>query len=273
MAKSVSPATGPTSDPHWVPAVERAFAIIRVLAAAGPLSLAEVVEASSLNKSTVLYTLRTLATLDVVSYDEATRSYVLGPALMEFGSIASSQFSDVAVAKRNLAELLDVMNVTIALNRRKNPMEFMMIDKVDSSQRHRARIVVQTGETLPVYSAAVGRAFLAFDDPRTVDRVLKDGMQKFTPKSITDASAFHNELISVRERGWAVDFEGFSPGVSTVAAPIFGADGQVALVACIVEFASVMTEEIAKQYGESLRRVCDRIGNILGWKTPTFVAV
>jgi DNA-binding IclR family transcriptional regulator len=272
MVKSVSPATGPTSDAWRVPAVERAFAIIRVLAASGPLTLAEVVEASSLNKSTVLYTLRTLANLDVVSYDDATRTYVLGPALMEFGSIASSQFSDVALAKRYLVELLDVMNVTIALSRRTNPMEFMMVDRVDSPRRHRARIVLQAGETLPAYSAAVGRAFLAFDDPRNVDQILKAGMQQYTANSITDPSAFRRELVSVRERGYAVDFEGFSLGVSTVAAPIFGADGQVALVACIVDFATVLTEAVAPEYGESLRRVCDKIGKTLRHNNTTFVA-
>ena len=45
-------ATGASGDGYRVPAVERAFAVIRVLAARGPLSLAEVVEESGLNKST-----------------------------------------------------------------------------------------------------------------------------------------------------------------------------------------------------------------------------
>ena len=271
MAKSIELATGPSDDGNRVPAVERAFAIIRVLAARGPLSLAEVVEESGLNKSTIFYTLRTLVTLDVLAYDEGTRTYTLGPALMELGTIASGQFSDVAVAKRNLAELLEVMNVTIALCRRVSPTEFMLVDVVERA--HRVRIAVQAGEQLPVYVAAVGRAFLAFDDPKTVDRVLKDGLRKFTPKSITRAAVFRNELIAVRERGWAVDHEGFALGVSTVAAPIFGADGKVALVAVIVEFASLLTDEVAKEYGEHLRRVCDRIGRILGGTTPDFVAV
>ena len=147
-----------------------------------------------------------------------------------------------------------------------------MIDKVDSAERHRARIVIQAGETLPVYSAAVGRAFMAFDDARTVDRVLKAGMQQYTPNSITDTSAFRKELTAVRERGYAVDFEGFSLGVSTVAAPIFGADGQIALVACILDFATVLTREVAPEVGEKLRRVCDRVGSTLGYDNATDVA-
>jgi DNA-binding IclR family transcriptional regulator len=146
----------------------------------------------------------------------------------------------------------------------------MLVDVVE--RPHRVRIAVQPGERVPVYTAAVGRAFLAFDDPKAVDRVLKDGRQEFTSQSIT-RPAMRNELIAVRERGWAVDHEGFALGVSTVAAPIFGADGQVALVAVIVEFASLLTDEVAKDYSENLRRVCDQIGRTLGATTPSFIAV
>jgi DNA-binding IclR family transcriptional regulator len=271
MAKSVRPATELSGDGNRVPAVERAFAIIRLLAAQGPLSLAEVVEETGLNKSTIFYTLRTLVALDVVAYDEGTRAYGLGPALMELGLIASGQFSDVAVAKRNLAELLEVMNVTIAITRRASLTEIAMIDILERA--HRVRIAAQAGELQPVTAGAVGEAFLAFDDPKTVDRVLEGGIKKLTPKSITRPAAFRKELAAVRERGWAVNHEGFALGVSTVAAPIFGADGKVALVAVILEFTSLLTDEIANDYGEKLRRVCDRIGHTLGGTTPSFIAV
>jgi DNA-binding IclR family transcriptional regulator len=265
------PAVALSDAGYRVPAVERAFAIIRVLAARGPLPLAEVVEESDLNKSTVFYTLRTLVTLDVVAYDEATRAYALGPALMELGSIASGQFSDVAVAKRNLAGLLDVMNVTIGLNRRVSPSEMTAVAVLE--QPHRVRISAQVGERVPVTAGAVGPAFLAFDDRQTVDSVLAGGLKKYTPKSVTSPAVFRKGLIAVRERGWAVDHEGFALGVSTVAAPIFDADGKVALVAVILEFESLLTDEVAKEYGQNLRRACDRIGDILGGTRPSFLAV
>ena len=74
----------------------------------------------------------------------------------------------------------------------------------------------------------------------------------------------------MREQGWAVDHEGFALGVSTVAAPIFGPDGKIALVAAAVGFTNLFTDEVAQQCGEELRRVCDRIGHILGGENPTF---
>ena len=253
---------------YRVPAVERAFAIIRVLAARSSLSLAEVVEVSGLNKSTTYYILRTLVTLDVVAFDESARTYALGPALMELGMTASGQFSDVAVAKRNLAELLEVHNVTIVLYRRVNIGEIVMAAKLERA--HRVRISVQAGERLPIQGGSFGRAFLAFDDPKTVDQALKDGLHTFTPKSVTRAAVFRKELIGVRERGWTVDHEGFALGVSTVAAPIFGADG-IALVAAAVGFTNLFTDEVVQECGTHLRRVCDRIGQILGGTTPTFI--
>jgi DNA-binding IclR family transcriptional regulator len=269
MAKSVA-VTGPQDEGYRVPAVERAFAIIRVVAAQGPLSLADVVEQSGLNKSTTFYILRTLVTLDVVSYEESTRTYSLGPALMELGLTAAGQFSDVAVAKRNLAELLERLDVTIVLYRRVGVGEIMMIDKLERA--HRVRITVQAGEHLPIQGGSFGRAFLAFDEPAVVSEALKDGLHRFTPKSVTKVGAFRKELAVVRERGWAVDHEGFALGVSTVAAPIFAADGRIALVAAAVGFTTLFDDEVTERCGRELRRVCDRIGAMLGSDRPPFAA-
>jgi DNA-binding IclR family transcriptional regulator len=255
---------------YRVGAVERAFTILRSLAAQGPLSLADVVDQTGLNKSTTLYTLRTLLTLDVVAHDESTRTYTLGSALMELGMIAGGQFSEVAVAKRSLAELLDVMNVTIAIYRRVGVGEVMMVDKLERPRR--IRITVEAGEHVPIQGGSVGRAFLAFDDAETLEPLLAQGLHAFTPKSVTRMPVFRKELITVRERGWAVDHEGFALGVSTVAAPIFAPNGRVTMVAAAVDFASLLTDEVACEYGVRLRRACDRIGHVLGGVTPSFAA-
>jgi DNA-binding IclR family transcriptional regulator len=249
-------------DGYRVPAVERTFTILRVLAASGQSSLADIVDGSGLNKSTTFYILRTLVTLDVVAYDERTRLYSLGPALMELGLIASGQFSDIDVAKRSLAELLETMNVTVVLYRRVDVGEIIMVDKIERA--HRVRITVQAGNHLPIQGGSFGRVFLAYDDQSTVDEALKDGLHKFTPKSLTRVPAFRRELVEVRERGWAVDHEGFALGVSTVAAPIFGRDGKVVLVAAAVGFTNLFTDEVTEQCGTELRRICDRVSQLLG---------
>lgn len=257
-------------DEYRVPAVKRAFAIIRTLAEHGPMPLADVVEACGLNKSTSLYILRTLADLDVVRYDETSRSYALGPALMELGLLASGQLSDIAVAKRELAELLETVDATIVLYRRVNVGEIVLVDKLERA--HRVRITVQAGLRLPIQGGSFGRAFLAFDDPETLDQALAHGMHVFTPKSVTRVPVFRRELAVVRRQGWAVDHEGFALGVSTVAAPIFGPGGGIVLVAAAVGFTSVFTDDVVGRIGDQLRAACDRIGKLLGGDGPAFEA-
>lgn len=251
----------PAEDTYRVPAVERTVAILWILAARGASTLADVVEESKLNKSTTFYILRTLATLDMVDYDERARTYALGPGLMHLGLAANGQFSDISVAKRSLNELLETMDATIVLYRRVSRGEIMMVDKLERARR--VRITLQTGVHIPIQGGSFGRAFLAFDSDSDVDEALREGLHQFTPKSLMDADAFRQELAVVRERGWAVDHEGFALGVSTVAAPIFGRDGQVLLVVAAVGFSNLVTDEITQEWGGGLRRVCDGIGRTL----------
>jgi len=257
-------------DEYRVPAVKRAFAIIRVLAEHGPMPLADVVEACGVNKSTSLYILRTLADLDVVRYDGTSRSYSLGSALMELGLLAGSQISDIAVAKRELTELLEAVDATIVLYRRANVGEIVLVDKLERA--HRVRITVQAGLRLPIQGGSFGRAFLAFDDQETLDKALANGMHAFTPKSVASVPAFRRELAVVRRQGWAVDHEGFALGVSTVAAPVFGPGGGIALVAAAVGFTNLFTDDVVARIGEQLRAACDRIGKLLGGDGPAFEA-
>lgn len=247
-------------DKDRVPAVTRAFAVLADLSRRGPSLLGDVVQSTGINKSTAFYILRTLTTLEVVDYDERMRTYRLGPTLLELGASASSQISEVALARRYLAELLETLQATIVIYRRVGSDEISLLDKLE--RPHRVRITLQPGERIPIQGGSFGRAFLAYDDAEQLDRVLQNGLHAFTTKSVTSVKEFRKQLAKVRERGWAVDHDGFALGISTVAAPIFESDGSVGLVAAAVGFSNVITEELAQEYGAELRRVCDRIAEV-----------
>lgn len=250
-----------------VPAVDRAFTILQVVRSRGPQSLSELVRETGFNKSSVHYLLQTLVAHDALEPDdEAGRRYRLGQGLVELGAAAAERLTDVTVAKRHLAGLLEQMNATFVLYRRVTPSEIVLIDKLERLSR--VRITLPLGTRVPIQGGSFGRAFLAYDDPGTVDRLLEDGLQVFTPKSVVDRATFLAELDDVRRRGWAVDHEGFALGVSTVAAPIHGADG-IRLVAAAVTFTSVLTDEVTEQYGSLLRGTCDAITATIAHLAPS----
>jgi DNA-binding IclR family transcriptional regulator len=257
-----SAADGKAVSADKAPAVHRAFTILEAIRADGPLTLTEVVERTGLNKSTAYYLLQALAARHVVELDELGRRYRLGVGLIELGAAASEGLTDVGVAKRYLAELLERLEVTIVLYQRLGPTEIILVDKLERVSR--VRITLPLGTRIPLQGGSFGRVFLAFDDPDAVDRALAEGLQAFTPKSVVDPDVFREELAEVRRRGWSIDHEGFALGVSSVAAPIFGSDGRVSLVAAAVTFSGALTDDLAAEYGEQLRSVCQRVSRTIG---------
>ncbi|MEV4141264.1 IclR family transcriptional regulator [Dactylosporangium sp. NPDC049742] len=253
------------SEEYRVPAIERAVRVLRLLAARDSMSLAQTVEATGMNKSTTYYILRTLLAENLVQYDDAGQRYQLGPALVELGAAAANQMNDVSIAKRSLAELLEQMNVTIVLYRRISLTEIILADKLE--RPHRVRITLQVGTPVPIQGGSFGRVFLAYDQPSQVNAALATGLQLFTSKSVTRKEIFLRDLERVREQGFAVDHEGYALGVSTVAAPVFGPDGRIRLVAAAVGFTSEMDEQRSALYGRLLRECCERITKMLAGRT------
>jgi DNA-binding IclR family transcriptional regulator len=244
-------------DADRVPAVTRAFQLLSNLASDGPTSLADIVSDTSLNKSTAYYTLRALQSLGAVTYDPTSRRYSLGPRLVELGIAAGDQVDDLATARAELGAMAGRLEATLVLYRRLGT-EVLILERFE--RPHGVRISLDAGVRLPIQGGSFGRAFLAFDEPSRLDEVLRAGLVEFTPKSITNVTAFRRELELVRKRGWAVDHEGFALGVSTVAAPIFEADGSVTLVAAAVGFTPDFTRSAVEELGHELRAACDRIG-------------
>lgn len=242
------------------PAVARAFTVLEALGRHGPMTLSQVVERTSLNKSTAYYLLQALLARSAIDLDTMGR-YRLGVGLIALGAAASEGMTEIGVAKRYFAELLERMNVTFVIYQRLSSTEVMLVDKLERVRR--MRITVPLGARMPIQGGSYGRVFLAYDSAAEVDLLLEDGLHALTPKSITSVDKFKDELRLVRERGWAVDHEGFALGVSTVGAPVFGSDGRVRLVCTAVTFTSSMTDKAAAEYGTLLRNVCDHISQII----------
>lgn len=251
---------------HRVPAVQRAFAVLRCLAEGGPAPLVDLVNQTGLHKSTVYYTLKALVAEDAVVYDEKTRLYSLGAELIRIGTVASGQFNHVTIARPHLIKLLDRYEITIVLYRRDNAKITTVVDKLERPEG--VRVALKTGIQAPIQVGSVGRTFHAFDPIETVSEVLSDGLQAYTQHSIVDPDSYIRELIEVRRKGWSYDIEGYALGVTGIAAPIREAGGQVRLVAAAVGYSSLLTMDLIEEIGAALKRTCDRISAELGYAKP-----
>jgi DNA-binding IclR family transcriptional regulator len=99
------------------------------------------------------------------------------------------------------------------------------IDQVDTVQP----VLVRdwTGARIPLHAVSSGQVLLAFRTPAAIERYLERPMERFTDHTLIDADAVRERLHEVRRQGctWAMDE--FEDGISSIAAPIADASGEV----------------------------------------------
>lgn len=83
----------------------------------------------------------------------------------------------------------------------------------------------QLRELVPAHCTAPGKALLAWRD-RWRASILRSTLRAYTPRTETDAAVIEREILTTRERGWAVEDEEYEPDVRGVAAPIFSNAGE-----------------------------------------------
>lgn len=80
---------------------------------------------------------------------------------------------------------------------------------------------------LPVHATAMGRALLAFAPSNVVDAVVAQGLKRYTDFTVTTSEGLRRSLGVIRLTGVAVVRREWDPNLVTVAAPVFGAGGEV----------------------------------------------
>ncbi|HET7089516.1 MAG TPA: IclR family transcriptional regulator [Anaerolineae bacterium] len=246
-----------------VPAVDRALRILNAFkdghAEYGVTDLSRLL---GINKSTVHDILHTLAHYNLLERNPATQKYRLGPGLMEFGDLARQRRDVHEVAHPFLRPLMEATTLTALLGVFEAD-SITIVDKVEPPDE--MRIAASVGQRMPFCAGSFGRAFLAWIDEASVDRLLvSPGLRKFTATSITDPAAYKASLASVRRQGYAVDdTEEYLEGAWAASAPIRDATRVVAAMT-VVGFTGRISAARKKTAIRALLQTTRRISHLLG---------
>ena len=197
--------------PGTVQSIERAAAILQVVAASGgTLGVTDIAEAVGLAKTTTHSLLRTLLHVGYVEQDRATGHYSVGAGILRLGShldvnelrARSSNWADALAARSGhavrLATLVGEDEVVVVHH----------VFRPDDSVQ-----VLEVGAVLPARRTALGKVLLA--------HALGHRPARAVP------GAWGAELAEVRARGWALDRGEHHPGRGCIAAPVRGPGGMV----------------------------------------------
>lgn len=206
-----------------VQSVERAFTVLRCLAS-GPAGVSEIAERTELPKSTVSRLLATLQALGAVDQLSTGGDYRVGDLLVELGAGARPGRSLVDVARPFVRELAAATGEAAGLSIL-DGTAVVYLDNVEST--HAVQVRDWTGERLPLHVVSSGLVLLAHAPPAVIDTCLAGPLERFTTHTMVDPVKLRRRLGSLRRRGHEWVHDEFVEGLSSVAAPVRGRDGDV----------------------------------------------
>jgi len=224
-----------------IQSLEVGFALLEVLSTSpGPLMLRDLAAAAGMSAAKAHRYLVSFQRLELVVQDPATALYDLGPAALKLGLASLSRLDSVKLARQRLQPLMAQIGQTLALAVWGNQGPTL----VHWEESPRAVTVnLRLGDVMPLLSSATGLCFTAFSSPRLVPSsarpqgrlalLLKDELarnQKLARQDVPTTMAGLAEVLEeVRRRGMARAVNTLLPGVAGFCAPVFDADGHLAL--------------------------------------------
>lgn len=237
---------------------------VLLMFAGGPpaLGVSEIARGLGLSKAVVHRILQSLASRSLVRPDPGTREYRLGAGAIALGARAMRDFDLRAAARSALRRLRDVTRETTTLTVLVQESR-VYLDQYESLQE--IKMTVGLGSRYPLHAGASGRAILAFLPDDLVERVIASGLATLTPETIADPDELRRRLMATRVSGWAASRGERQHGAGSVAAPVFGMDGDVVGSISVCGPVSRFDRKAVDRYVPLVCSTAAEISTALGW--------
>jgi DNA-binding IclR family transcriptional regulator len=215
---------GRVSAPSQVQSVDRAIAILYLLAQHGTAGVTEVAAQLGVHKSTAFRLLGALESGSLIDQDGERGKYRLGLGILRLAAATAGRLElpteSRSICQQLAAELDEAVNIAILDN-----TEAMNVLQEYGTSSITDRNWI--GQRTPLHATATGKVLLAHADAVTVKEVLAAPLHRYTPHTVTDPKSVEAELVRVRDQAWASTTEELEIGLNGVAAPIHDATGRV----------------------------------------------
>ena len=196
--------------------------------------------------------------------------YLLGPKLIELGTIALEQMPLTAVARTHLQGLADETLDTIHLGVRDGD-DVLYIDKIPGQRGLEMRSRV--GHRMPLASTGIGKAMMLDLSPQTW-RELFDASRRtlagvsFRPDHSLEPETFIKRMATYSAGGYTFDLEENEISIRCVAAPVRDASGAIVAALSVASTIPYMPLERMDELIPVVQREARAISLELGWRAP-----
>jgi len=248
------PPTGkPRRAQDKLSATGRSFAVLEHVALArSPVDVVDIIATLNLPKATAYRLVDWFVTQGLLSREPVRKRLVVGPRFtrLAFGALVASM-RDTArhvILQRLVSTINETCNVGTLVNG-----EVVYLDRVEA-EHWPLRLQCASGSRLPLHCTAIGKLFLALA-PARQRRSLLGGLElkRFTEHTIISSARLEEELRQIRKDGVGFDRQEFLVGVTCVAVPIIGADGDILAALAVQAPEARMPLDVARRHLPLLR--------------------
>lgn len=210
-------------EKQLVPAISRAARVLEFVRDAGPegATMTDIATGVGLSKSSAFAVVRTMTHEAFLDFDEATRRYVFGPALIELGASAIGRSAPIVQALRHMHQLSEATRLASLAVQRMPDGHFVVVEKVESRQD--VKVTIEIGHVAPPDSPILSRLWAAWSDVRIAAH------RSYTSTTITDERRIEDLERNIRFQGFAAVYGEYMTNLNAVGVPVFSAAAQPCL--------------------------------------------
>lgn len=251
----------PNHKRYRAPAVQKALEFLEIIAhSREEVTLSDLARRGGCSKGSVHGIARVLLERGVLVQLQGQRGFHLGPAIFDLAFSHWNVFQLRDLAEPYLAALRDRTGETVFLGLQ-SASRVVIVASAESPNT--LKISSPAGTSIPLMAGAVGKALLASrSEEEVVQLIHKQGLRKFTSRSITETSGYLAELEKVRNAGYATDDEEYLPGVRAVAVALENRRG-LPLLLWLVGFSGALSGERLPLVIEAVREGAAELRHLL----------
>lgn len=254
-----------------IQSVEVGFSLLDVLARApGALMLRDLAAEAGMSAAKAHRYLVSFQRLGLVVQDGASNRYELGPATLRLGLATLSRLDAVKMARERLPALMEQTGHTLALAVWGNHGP-TLVHWLESPLA--VPVNLRLGDVMPMLSSATGRCFAAFlghgvgsDQAKAL---IEQEMAQARKSGRQDVPTTRAELEALvresRTQGMGRVHDVLLPGISGFCAPVFDADGHLALGVVSLGSSATFSTAWDGPVASALRQMSAQLSADLGW--------
>ena len=226
------------------------------------LRLQDISDQTGLSQATALRYLNSLINSNYVFKDESMR-YSLTWKVCKLSDNVRSNLNLRNISSTIINDISNKLHLGVCLVINHNN-QCMYLDCVDDPSSLTVTLQ-RIGICTPLHATGSGKVLLSALSPDQLDAYIKNGLEKLTDYTITDAEALRKEIDRTKQQGYGTDDEECEMNLKCISFPI--RDYQEMIVASLSAFGplAVMTETKIAEAKEALTLATASISEKLGY--------